>query len=177
MFATPGDWHPTLGEFKKALTRLKPGKALDLGGWSSEILQSAFKTPHLRDLGHKWLVQTAVSTTLHARRAEMLHATKLVALDKGGWQLRPICASTIWVKLLSYLLLLPQAREHLDPTSEVLNSGSALLKEPVPCSCTSKLTWPGSRNMWPSNWISRMLFAPSTVRRVWRWFLSLTCVV
>ena len=114
MFATPGDWHPTPGEFKKALTRLKPGKALDLGGWSSEILQNAFKTPNLRDLGHQWLVQTAVSTTLHARRAEMMHATKLVALDKGGGQIRPICVSTIWVKLLSYLLL-PQAREHLDP--------------------------------------------------------------
>ena len=114
MFATPGDWHPTPGEFKKALTRLKPGKALDLGGWSSEILQNAFKTPNLRDLGHQWLVQTAVSTTLHARRAEMMHATKLVALDKGGGQLRPICVSTIWVKFLSYLLL-PQAREHLDP--------------------------------------------------------------
>ena len=51
MFATPGDWHPTPGEIKKALTRLKPGKALDLGGWSSEILQNAFKTPNLRDLG------------------------------------------------------------------------------------------------------------------------------
>ena len=32
MFAAPGDWQPTLGEFKKALTKLKPGKALDLGG-------------------------------------------------------------------------------------------------------------------------------------------------
>ena len=76
-----------------------------MGGWSSEILQNAFKTPNLRDLGHQWLVQTAVSTTLRVRRAEMMHATKLVALDKGGGQLRPICVSTIWVKLLSYILL------------------------------------------------------------------------
>ena len=56
----------------------------------------------------------AVCTNLHARRAEMLRATKLVALDKGGGQLRPICVSTIWVNLTSYLLL-SQAREHLDP--------------------------------------------------------------
>ena len=56
----------------------------------------------------------AVATNLHARRSELLHATKLVALDKGGGQLRPICVSTIWVKLISYLLL-PKARECLDP--------------------------------------------------------------
>ena len=114
MFATPGDWQPTLGEFKKAVSRLKTGKALDLGGWSSELLQHSMNTPHLRDLGHQWVVHMAVATNLHARRAEMMHATKLVALDKGGGQLRPICVSTIWVKLISYLLL-PKARECLDP--------------------------------------------------------------
>ena len=84
MFAAPGDWQPTLGEFKKALSKLKTGKALDLGGWSSELLQHSLRTPHLRDLGHKWTVNMAVTTNLHARRAELLHATKLVALDKGG---------------------------------------------------------------------------------------------
>ena len=114
MFAAPGDWQPTLGEFKKALSRLKTGKAQDLGGWSSELLQHSLHTPYLRDLGHKWVVQMAVATHLHARRSELLHATKLVALDKGGGQLRPICVSTIWVKLISYLLL-PKARECLDP--------------------------------------------------------------
>ena len=96
MFATPGDWQPSLGEFKKALSKLKSGKALDLGGWSSELLQHSLRTPHLRDLGHKWIVSMAVTTNLHARRAEMLHATKLVALDKGEGQLRPICVSTLW---------------------------------------------------------------------------------
>ena len=35
-------------------------------------------------------------------------------LIRGGGQLRPICVSTIWVKLISYLLL-PKARECLDP--------------------------------------------------------------
>ena len=114
MFAAPGDWQPTLGEFKKALSRLKVGKAQDLGGWSSELLQHSLHTPYLRDLGHKWVVHMAVATNLHARRSELLHATKLVALDKGGGQLRPICVSTIWVKLISYLLL-PEARECLDP--------------------------------------------------------------
>ena len=84
MFATPGDWQPTLGEFKKALSRLKIGKAQDLGGWSSELLQHSLQTPHLRDLGHKWVISMAVATNLHARRSELLHATKLVALDKGG---------------------------------------------------------------------------------------------
>ena len=88
MFATPGEWQPTLGEFKKALSKLKPGKALDLGGWSSEFLQHVLRNPHLRDLGHKWTVGMAVTTNLHARRAELLHTTKLVALDKGGGQLR-----------------------------------------------------------------------------------------
>ena len=84
MFATPGDWQPTLGEFKKALSRLKTGKAFDLGGWSSELLQHTMHNPHLRDLGHKWVINMAVATNLHARRSELLHATKLVALDKGG---------------------------------------------------------------------------------------------
>ena len=84
MFAAPGDWQPTLGEFKKALSRLKIGKAQDLGGWSSELLQHSLHTPYLRDLGHKWVVNMAVATNLHARRSELLHATKLVALDKGG---------------------------------------------------------------------------------------------
>ena len=114
MFATPGDWQPTLGEFKKALSRLKTGKAQDLGGWSSELLQHSLQTPYLRDLGHKWVINMAVATNLHAKRSELLHATKLVALDKGGGQLGPICVSTIWVKLISYLLL-PKARECLDP--------------------------------------------------------------
>ena len=84
MFATPGDWQPTLGEFKKALSTLKTGKAHDLGGWSSELLQHSLRTPYLRDLGHKWIISMAVATNLHARRSELLHATKLVALDKGG---------------------------------------------------------------------------------------------
>ena len=84
MFATPGDWQPTLGEFKKALSKLKIGKAQDLGGWSSELLQHSLQTPYLRDLGHKWIISMAVATNLHARRSELLHATKLVALDKGG---------------------------------------------------------------------------------------------
>ena len=51
--------------------------------------------------------------------------TKLGGLDKGGGQLRPICVSTIWVKLISYLIL-PPAREHLDPhLREVVSLGSA----------------------------------------------------
>ena len=81
---TPGDWQPTLGEFEKALSKLKTGKAQDLGGWSSELLQHSIRTPYLRDLGHKWIISMAVATNLHARGSELLHATKLVALDKGG---------------------------------------------------------------------------------------------
>ena len=76
MFATPGDWQPTLGEFKKALSKLKTGKAQDLGGWSSELLQHSLRTPYLRDLGHKWIISMAVATNLHARRSELLHATQ-----------------------------------------------------------------------------------------------------
>ena len=64
----------------------------------------------------------AVAANLHARRAEMLHATKLVALDKGGGgQLRPTCVSTMWVKLISYPLL--PARECLDPHLHGRQSG------------------------------------------------------
>ena len=43
MFATPGDWQPTLGEFKKALSKLKTGKA-KLLIWEAGA-QSYYSTP------------------------------------------------------------------------------------------------------------------------------------
>ena len=134
-------------------TRL-PGTALDWG-WCSELSQSIFRTASIRDLGHQRLISLAVCMSLHARRAEIYMLPNSCPWTRGG-QLRPICVSSVWVKLLSYLLL-PMSRADLDPRLQGNQFGVGTSEGADPMFMRSK---PRSRNMWRPTRFFKLLLRP-----------------
>ena len=82
--------------------------------------------------------------------------------------MRPVWISTIWVKLLSHLLLPQAKRASRPPASEDRSSGSAPLKEPSAVLTHIKAALgqvPGTCGHY--NWTLKMLSAPS-IKRAWR---------
>ena len=122
-------------------------------GWSSKNLQN-------------------LVTTLHAKRAEMLHATKLVVLDRRGGQLsRPICISTICEASQLPPSLSGERASRPPPQRFAMWGWHASRSQCHAHAYESPLGQvPGTCG--PYSWTLRMLSATSTVRPAWRWFLN-----
>ena len=99
-------WHSTVEPFTTVIYELRHNKAPDVGGWTTENAKAVFLLPHLPALWTAWLTRIA---HLHPDtcQARTWHAHKLVCLKKkkpqGGH--RPILISSVWIKLISSLLL------------------------------------------------------------------------
>ena len=97
-------WHPTVEQCSTVIYELKHHKAPDVGGWTTESAKAVFLLPHLPVLWTAWLTRIA---QLHPDtcQARTWHARKLVCLKKPQGGHRPILISSVWIKLISRLLL------------------------------------------------------------------------
>ena len=91
-------------EFDQTISKFKKHKAADAGGWMTETAQSCLAHPRLKTSLLEWTYGPAVSTNVPAQRVGLIHAHRLVCLDKGVG-IRPILMGMIRSKFLSHLLL------------------------------------------------------------------------
>ena len=96
-------WHPTVEQRATIVYELKH-KAPDVGGWATESAKAVFLLPHLPALWTAWLTRIA---HLHPEtcQARTWHAHNVVCLRKPQGGHRPILISSVWIKLISRLLL------------------------------------------------------------------------
>ena len=75
-----------------------------VGGWTTESAKAVFLLPHLPALWTAWLTRIA---QLHpeACQARTWHAHKLVCLKNPAGGPHPILISSVWIKMISRLLL------------------------------------------------------------------------
>ena len=93
-------WHPTVEQCTTVIYELKHNKAPDAGEWTTESAKAAFLLPHLGSMAHPF--GTSASW---GRPGKDWHAHTLVCLKKLSGGHRPILISSVWIKLLSRLLL------------------------------------------------------------------------
>ena len=110
-------WHPTVEQCTTVIYELKQNKAPDVGGWTTESAKAVFLLPHLPSLWTAWLTRIA---HLHPDtcQARTWHAHKLVCLKKPQGGHRPSLISSVWIKLISRLLL----REAGAPLKELVQN-------------------------------------------------------
>ena len=82
-------WHPTVEDLTRAIDHLKPGRAMDSGGWSHELWQSLCQSCVLRPRIVAWLQQAALLLPAQPLRICLLHQ-RPVLLCKTGGGIRPI---------------------------------------------------------------------------------------
>ena len=97
-------WHPTVEQCTTVIYELKHNKAPDVGGWTTESAKVIFALPHLPPLWTTWLTQVGQAHPEKCQ-ARTWHAHKLVCLEKPTGGHRPILISSVWIKLISRLLL------------------------------------------------------------------------
>ena len=107
----------TEDQVRRALLKLKPGKAADAGGWTAEAIWAVARLPRCRPLMAEWLTRVGTSEQARPARLQLLRTHRVVALEKPGRSTRPILIGTIWAKVLSHLLL-REARPALQPHME-----------------------------------------------------------
>ena len=83
-------WVATDDHIRRALLKLKPGKAADAGGWTAEAIWAVARLPRCRPLMAEWLTRMATTEQARPARLEMLRTHRLVALAKPGGGTRPI---------------------------------------------------------------------------------------
>ena len=61
-------WHPTVEQCTIVIHELKPNKAPDVGGWTTESAKAVFLLPHLPPLWVTWLTHLAQAHPEHCRQ-------------------------------------------------------------------------------------------------------------
>ena len=111
-------WHPTVEQCTTVIYELKHNKAPDMGGWTTESAKVVFLLPHLPVL---WTARLTRLAHLYPEtcQARTWHAHKLVCLRKPQGGHRPILVSSVWIKLISRLLLKEAGAPLKEPVQNV----------------------------------------------------------
>ena len=88
--APPHRWVATDDQVRKALLKLKAGKAADAGGWTAEALWAVARLPRCRPLMAAWVTQVGTDEQARPARQQLFRTNGLVALEKPGGGARPI---------------------------------------------------------------------------------------
>ena len=86
-------------DFLRAIARLKPGRAMDPGGWSHECAQQLFSAPchmqHLSDWAKRFLYELGRE---HPMR-QMVWTARSALLGKPNSGIRPLLIGNLWLKI------------------------------------------------------------------------------
>ena len=93
-------WRPEPKHWATTVERLRPGKALDPGGWSHEILQQAWMTAAIAQRIRDWLETSFARASVPEAQLTQMHRSVLLTKPNSS-SIRPILVSTIWKKILA----------------------------------------------------------------------------
>ena len=93
-------WRPESKHWTRTIDRLRPGKALDPGGWSHETVQQAWSNAATAHRIREWLESYFARASVPEAQLMQMHRTVLLT-KPGSTSIRPILVSTIWKKILA----------------------------------------------------------------------------